>query len=322
MAFCYVAIGFATAWWSVMAALVLCWIVGGIQWPAIMTLLTESVPENKRGLALGMLEAMAMCGLTLGPFVGSRIEHAFERDPAQAWRTLLLLCAGLYLVSATVRGLVLRETHRPPAVGGEPASSRIEWWRLLLPSAAAIGVLATVMFFWTTDGPVAALYLKDELGRSRAEIDDLFVYAGLVALVAAPVAGWLVDRVGHVAVLRASFVLSAIVLAPFLVALVRGTHLHAMWPGWEPWLIIAFFLPSELFTVAFQRLLTANATDRAATVGAYGVVIGIASPWAYLAIRPLYRASHTLPLAAAAAIALVCLAISLRLRVAGPGRKS
>jgi len=312
MALCYFAIGLAGAWWSVMAALVVCWIVGGIQWPAILAIITESVPEHKRGIALGLLEAMAMCGLTLGPFVGSRIEHAFEHDPAAAWRVLLLLCGGLYLVSAAVRGLLLRETGAPSAATRTAPS--LPWTQLLVPSAAAIGILATVLFFWTTDGPVAALYLKDELGQSRAQIDTLFVYAGLVALASAPLAGWLVDRVGHVAVLRAAFVLTALVLLPFLVALSRRTHVHAILPGWEPWLIVAFFLPSELVTVAFQRLLTANATNRAATVGAYGVVVGIASPWAYLAIYPLYRTSHTLPLAAAAAIAMACFVLSLRLR--------
>lgn len=306
MGLCYAWIGHASSWRMAGLAIVCCWVVGGLQWPSILALITESVPEHARGRALGWFEMAAMAGMTAGPFVGELIERAIP-DPDSAWRTLLLLCAGLYLVSALARGLFLHETHVAKAAAPH---APIEWRAIALP--AAIGILATAVYFLTTDGPIASLYLKDEIGRSRPEIDRLFFYGGLVALASAPIAGWACDRFGPTRLLRLSFAATAGILAPFALPL-AGRPVSA---ELAPWLFAALFAPAELFVIAFQRLITSqtSAEGRGANVGVYGVLIGIFTPWTYLAAGWLYKSTgHWAPIAAAAALAAVTALLALRL---------
>lgn len=309
MAVCYIAMGLAATWWTLAIATGLCWIAGAAQWPAILAIVTEGVPDHQRGRAIGRLEMFGVAGWAFGPLVGEHVEKAY---PQSAWLILLLLTAGIYFVCAAVRAGLLRETHGAAA---RTDGGSVDWHGLALP--AAIAILAAMIAFWTVDGPILSLYMEDELGRGRAGIDRIFFYAGLAALAAAPVAGWLTDRAGAARTLRLAFVLFAAILAPFAVALARGTPLHRMAPGLDLALFVALMVPLECFQVAFQRFMTAAAPAerRARTVGAFGIFTGVFSPWAYLAAAWFYRdVSRTLPLAAAGALALVCLVLSFRLK--------
>jgi predicted MFS family arabinose efflux permease len=174
---------------------------------------------------------------------------------------------------------------------------------------ASIGILAGMIFYATQDGPLISLYLEDELARGRAEIDDLFKWAGLLALAGAFAAGWAVDRFGATRVIRVSLLLMGCILAPFVFGNLRD--------GREPVLFVALFLPGEFFTVAMNRHITSHPDParRGAHIGAYGLLNGLFAPWMLLAGGWMYHAiGHTFPFGVAAAAALIALLLAAMLR--------
>ncbi len=302
MGACFLAMAYAPNWPLLVLAWVICWTAGGIQWPAILTLISESVEVHRRSFTLGIIEALTVLGVTIGPLIGSFLEERYE-DKIYCWRVLLLICAGMYFVSAVTRMLLLRETHHTPAP--KEGDLPVDWRSIAIPSA--IGVVATVLFFLTLDGPIGPLFLEDALKLKRHQIDKVFVLYGAIAFLSAFLAGWMTNRHGPRKSLGISFIMLFGLLVP-----IAGTHFGlSLSRTTLVCLLVAVALPAEIFTVAFQRLQTSEADPRrrAANVGGYGLIIGLVAPWSYLAgghvYTPIAPAAPFVGAAVAAALAVV-----------------
>ena len=95
--------------------------------------------------------------------------------------------------------------------------------------------------------PFLVLYLNKGLGLPAARAGQAFIAYGLAAMVAAPLGGWLADRVGHLRVMVLSLALSG--------ALLAGLPLLSSWPGILA-LTVAWSLASEAFRPASMAILT------------------------------------------------------------------
>jgi DHA1 family multidrug resistance protein-like MFS transporter len=305
MGCCYVAIGFARTWPAVVALVALCWVIGAVQWPALLSIVADSVPEHQRGRAIAMLETASMIGYTVGPFAGAWI---LERTDllAGGWTRLLMVCAALYLFAAVARGFALVETVRTGT--REPFWTRLAAidWRILGVPAAAF-VVASVLYMLAIDGPFQSRFLDRECRFDPARIDLLNFYGGLVALPSALAAGWLTDRLGAERVLQASFVLAGAALVPFAAG--SGTSLG-------PAVFVALNLPASLFMVSYEKLITTAAPERerALYVSVAGLLSGLVAPWSNPGGMFLYERNASWPFFAALACAALGLGASLFLR--------
>jgi DHA1 family inner membrane transport protein len=286
MAFCYAAIAIAPSWPLVVAANVLCWIIGAIQWPALLLLVAESVPEEKRGRALAILETASMTGVTLGFLLGSEVLLRVELMKG-AWTFLCLLTCGCYVAAAIARIFGLIETggaRNTQSFLGQLGG--ISWRLIAVPTAAM--VLSAVAFNVVLEGPLREIYLKDVSKFSDSKIDLFHFYGGLVSLPLAFSAGWLADRFGSVRV---------IVLSCLLVIAMSVPLLLPAGPMLAPWLFIALMAPQMLFEVSWQKLITtiAPAQNRALYVSATGMLAGLVVPWSNPLMMRLYLQSPALP---------------------------
>ncbi len=300
----FIGVGLARTPVELTIALSFSWGMGAVQWPAMVSLLIDSVDYGSRGRALAILEMCGMFGFTMGPLVGALVvEKAGGLDPA--WRILLLGSCAVYLVVAAVRATFARETWREE---DHLERDPVQFGRALLPVSVCVLLIASSLL--TEEGPAVGLYVEDATGGSAATVNWVHFAGGGTALAAAWVAGRLTDRYGPRKIVAAGTFLQAACFLPFA------------WPGLPGWaakgLFIAAMVPVELFTVGYQNLITRIAPRgrRALYVGMSTTATGVLSTWALVACGHLYREGPRLPFIVGGAIALASfvLAVPLAMR--------
>lgn len=271
MAPMYALTGFMTTWTGAILALGLCWFFGSFLGPSITTIVADSVPEERRGRALGIMETFIMAAVCAGPWIGGRVIEA-TGSFGSAMRLMLVVTAGVYVLVALARWEFLIETHTERKRVSFRSVRLKPVWLLLV-----VGVVVYATYFLSTEGPFFALYAKDEIRLSESAINDAAFLGGLAAIAAAMVGGALSDRVGAPRVLAGTFAAMFAMLAPFAWAWWKGVSLAKVAPGLDLALYVLIFAPGEIFTIAFYKLLTSSAPKehRALTVGLAGTVTGL-----------------------------------------------
>jgi MFS family permease len=302
MAACYAAIAVAPTWKLVTAAVCTCWAIGAIQWPAMAALAADSVPADRRGRAMGLLESAGMAGMTLGPLLGAWAVGE-GRSTEGSWRPLLFATCGVYVVATVVRQVLLREAGPRPLEAERSARTGFGLLSLLL----AVHALSFAVYFLTTDGPVLSFYVVDDKIGTAATVQDVYFWGGLAAMAAAFAAGWLADRIGPGRVIVLGSVASAALLAQFV--------LGPRAPSSDLWLFGLMLVAGEIYFVGYQKLITGAAPPGRAGlyVGLGGTTVGLLASWAMVWAGQLYRVSHVSPMAAAAVVQVAAVVLALPL---------
>ena len=123
-------------------------------------------------------------------------------------------------------------------------------WRGLGGLPRDVWVLAMATFInraGTMALPFLALYLMKQMGLGAAQAGQGFIVYGLGSMIAAPLGGWLADRLGPLKVMRTSLLLSGLLM--LILPLVKDAHSF--------FLLIGFWaLASEGFRPASMSILT------------------------------------------------------------------
>ena len=128
----------------------------GIVYTTSMSILTLSVPVERRGYAFGMIGGMVYLGLSLGPALGGFLNYYY------GWRSIFVFTTLLGVVANVMafRSLHKEWIHTP--------DSSISTRRLLLYalgiSAVMIGITEWVRFWWSVYAFVAGLMALSVLG--------------------------------------------------------------------------------------------------------------------------------------------------------------
>lgn len=289
MAAGFAAVMAAPRWGLVVAAICFSWAIGAVQWPALVSLVADSVAESRRGRAMGALEACSMAGMTLGPLVGGWVDLT-AGDLAATWRILLAGTLAVYALCGLIRLAFLREVASRTEFA--PAPVRVPWALLAVP--LLVSVLTHATWFLTTDGPIMALYIVDVTGGTSATVQSVGFYGGLSAVAGAIVSGWVADRIGAGRTMALGAVLTLAVVFPLALGVFS--------PGLEKALFALSFLPGETFLVAYNKLVTSSMPPkgRGLAVGLVGTAVGLASSWAMMLGGHLYAMDRRGPLVAAA----------------------
>jgi len=184
----------AEDWRALLVGHVALAVFASAQSPGFTALLAESVPPEERGRAFGAVSFASRLANAAGPALGAWL-LAFYSLPTLLWITVVVGA-----VVSLVRLLLLQETlhqtpQEPPAGldGGSPSSpSPSVFLGFLL-----IGALYTLLFNLLFGGPFIALHARQAMGLNDRELNLLFALGDGVAVLSAPLAGWLGDRVGH-----------------------------------------------------------------------------------------------------------------------------
>ncbi len=233
-----------------------------LQSPGFNALLAESVPPEERGRAFGTVSFGSQIASAAGPALGAWL-LTFTRLPALLWSTVTV-----GILVSLVRLILLRETLRPvpsptlSPVAGQAAGRRTAA-RFLL-----IGTLYALFLNLLHGGPFIALHARQVLGLDNVRLNLLFALGSGSAILSAPLAGWLGDRMGHRRMLAAA-------------GLIMGGGLLAWALLPTGWFSTACFVLSTgagpAASIAYSALLMGAVEDRrrGAFVGLMGTLAGL-----------------------------------------------
>ena len=153
---------------------------------ASMAIISSSLPEDKIGFGLGIMQTGSLIGNILGPFMGGMLAHFF------GIRTSFQVAAAVvFIATAAVRILVAEPPLKPGGTAGSVASDL----RAALqnyPLRLMLGLLFTVQMVAIMLQPLITLYIA-ELNASFAGAEVtagiVFSLAGIAGAIAAPLWG-------------------------------------------------------------------------------------------------------------------------------------
>ena len=140
--------------------------------PLTLTLLSEAVPAEKRGMALGIWAGVSGLGVALGPFVGGAVVEGI------AWQWIFWLNVPIGLVLLPLAARRLTESHGPaskldlPGLGlvgaglfgltfGIVRATELGWTSATVMLSVGIGVVLIAAFlWWETRAPAPMLPLR------------------------------------------------------------------------------------------------------------------------------------------------------------------
>src|SRR3989304_1502360 len=220
MALAAFAIGLARDFYQVVIFLGLVGLLGGSYHPSAPPLISEAVPQETRGRALGIHLIGGSVGFSLAPLAAGFLASLWS------WR-------GAFMVLAIPTGLTsllfwrfIRERRvsaSPALAGGEQGSA----WALLRSLGLLVGVAILAQATTTGVNSFLPIYLVAKHGVSplRAGMFLSLVYGA--GLVAAPLGGALSDRVGRKPVILSSALATGL-LVYLLTVLPMGVGLMAV----------------------------------------------------------------------------------------------
>jgi predicted MFS family arabinose efflux permease len=201
---------FATGLDSMLAARLLAGAFGGPATSLALAIITDVVPPERRGRAMGAVMGAFAVASVLGVPAGLEIARA------GGWRMPFFAVAALGAALAASVVVILPPLRGHLETRSTAASGTAE---LLRRPAVALSLLvtATLMMAQFAIVPNIAAYWQFNLSYPREHLGLLFVVGGLVSFATMRVAGWLADRAGaaattasgtapYVAVLFAAFI--------------------------------------------------------------------------------------------------------------------
>lgn len=178
--------GFATGLGTLLMARVLAGCFGGPATSLSLAIVTDAVPPERRGKALGSVMAAFSLASILGVPAGLELAGRFGfRAPFFA-----LAAVGLLITTLATRLLPTMTKHleRPQRKGLLPTFDRLTVLSLTNTALVMMGVFAIV--------PNLSAYVQHNLGYPRELLGMLYLVGGAASFIALQVAGLLVDRFG------------------------------------------------------------------------------------------------------------------------------
>lgn len=221
---------------------------------ALTPLLTDMVPQGRRGAALGLSGASSITAVILGPPLGTALQASLGFNP------LFLICG----LSGALAALLTLPIKEPPRTGDDPPGEPrarfrdvARWRGVWVPSLLSL-VRAVV---W---GSIVAFMALHAIQRGIDNPGFFFTAYGMAFMVGTPIAGFFSDRFGRVAV-----------IVPLLGFLVGGLALLANFAGFGLFLLSALFMGLGMGgTSATTEALVMDGVRPSARGTAIGVLYG------------------------------------------------
>lgn len=265
------------------------------QSPGFTALLAESVPAHERGKAFGAVTFSARLANAAGPAIGAWL-LTLVSFPSLLWLTVVV---GIGVTAA--RLAFLRETlgHSQRDRASQSGSTKAEpAWKGAL-TLLVLGSLYAGLVNLLSGGPFIALHAHQTLGIDERGVNWLFALGNGAAILAAPISGWLADRVGY----RRTMVAATALMS-------AGTLAWALLPrglvGTACFMLGTAAGPAA--GIAYNALLTGavGPSRRGAFVGLIGTVTGLlGSPAARVGAELQARLGPEAPFWTAVALSLL-----------------
>lgn len=273
---------------------------GGAQQAALFSAVTESVPGQRLGRAMGWLTFSMQAGFFLGPSIAGLALQWIDL------RTDVAVTSALFVF--TIPGAIA-------ASGTRQSSGRLSLREPLLALArqrsfvpVVIGLVSAAMVFGTV-GAFLPIFAKESLGLRSSQVGLLLAMQAVANGLSRLPAGRLVDRARH----RWPLVFVGVIVWS-VAAIVLG-HLNGFWAPAILLVIATPFMATAFVAIGVVFGDLSAASTRGVTMGAYGTVLFLALSAGPLLFGPVvqtygYATGFTACAALGVALALVMAALN------------
>lgn len=214
---------------------------GGVLSAAVLAVVGDAIPMERRGTAMGLVTSAFSAASVLGVPLGLYLASLFDWHAPFIFLTVLslgvfaLIFKGIPSLNAH---LAVPQRHNPLLILGSVLESPPQLWALVLTVFMMIGQFAIIPFISPS--------MVANVGFTEAQLTWIYLFGGAVTLITGPLIGRLADRHGKIKVLSLFFLLS--VIPQFWI-----THLG---PTALP---LALLLTTSFFIVSGGRMIPAMA---------------------------------------------------------------
>jgi predicted MFS family arabinose efflux permease len=203
--------GFAIGLGTLLAARVLAGAFGGPATALAIAIVTDAVPPDRRGRALGAVMSAFSVASVLG------VPAGLELARLGGWRAPFFTVAGLGLVVAAASMWMLppQRGHLDPGRSA-PAPFRAVLGRPVVQLALGVMLVAVIANFALI--PNLSAYFQFNRGYPREHLGLLYMVGGVLSFATSRLAGWLTDRYGAPLVGAAGSALFASVMVAGFIA--------------------------------------------------------------------------------------------------------
>jgi predicted MFS family arabinose efflux permease len=234
--------GLVNSFPGLLVARVLAGAFGGPATATALAILSDNIPPERRGRAMGAVMGAFAAASVLGVPAGLELAHI------GSWRLPFFAVGGLGLLVAFAAWTVMlpQRRHLAPASPGETPSRPLA--EFLADPLVRLSLLAAALTFMGSFAiiPHLASFFQYNLGLPRERLSSLYLLGGVVSFVAMRVAGWVVDRRGPMPAIAFGTVL--------LVGLFAGGFLPERTPVPVVVLFVGFMLGNSVRMVGLQTL--------------------------------------------------------------------
>lgn len=258
---CYFLAANSSHWTTLILFLIIANSLSAFQLPSFYSLIAESVPKTKRGMAYSTFELFAILGMTIGPAIGMILIPRIEI------KYLFYLSSLATFLCALVRMLWLKETHHYRTKINKFDSFKKLFNKKMLLIILALSSLF-LLFNLTTNGPFISLYANEVMGLDKSKINLLFALGGLAAVFYSLWGGKIIDKWGSKKVLLHS----TLGLGVFLILWSLSSPL---WPAISLFAILYIFFQSCY--IAYDSFLAdiSHQQSRGLVIGFIGTCTGL-----------------------------------------------
>jgi len=257
----YFLAGNSSHWISLILFLTIANSLSALQLPSFYSMIAESVPKLKRGIAYSEFELFVVLGVTIGPAIGMILIPRIEI------RYLFYFASFVTFLCAMARMLWLKETHHHRIKINKFNSFKSLFNKKILQVILALSSLL-LLFNLTTHGPFISLYANEVMNLDKPKINLLFALGGLAAVIYSLWGGKIIDKWGSKKVLS----YSAAGLGIFIILWSLSSSL---------WLTIALFTILYVFFqscfIAYDSFLAdiTHRQSRGLVIGFIGTCTGL-----------------------------------------------
>lgn len=274
----YLIFGFAPNWQWVLIGLSIEYVSNSVVGPSFGAYISEQSSEESRGRVFGVTSSIYQTVTVIGPALAGFLAYRF------GFALMMRVAFGFYLAATLLRvWMATHERFKPSRAALKPTFNGFK------QQLSAIFVLllggGLLTWIWVTDavgdtssnliGQLFPIYLSDIGKLNLAQIGIVNAAVGVAAIIAAPLAGTLVDKVSERAAMVTGFMLNGL----GLYALLNSTR----YPGFI--LAMGFFgLGYGCLMPAYESLISKVVPEskRGLAFGFFGTSLGLLSlpmPW-------------------------------------------
>lgn len=185
----YFLAGNSSHWFTLIIFLIMANSLSALQFPSFYSMIAESVPKNKRGIAYSGFELFVILGITIGPAIGMIL------IPRVEIRYLFYFTSFVTFLCALARMIWIKETHH-----FRTKINKFDSFKKLFNKKMFLIVLALsslfLLFNLTIRGPFISLYANEVMNLDKSKINLLFALGGLAAVIYSLWGGKTIDKWG------------------------------------------------------------------------------------------------------------------------------